>query len=89
MKKVKCQENWRKCGLCGKSITNGEEMYVIQFKKYVNSWGTMRYRNECWHTKHFIFKDHSVKCKIKMECVTSGKKPVDLGCAKKLCIHYK
>lgn len=89
MKKMMNDGNWRKCGLCGKSIDNGEEMWSIQYKKGINSWGTTRYRNENWHTKHFIFKDHSVKCKIKMECVTSGKKPIDLGCQKKLCIHYK
>ena len=89
MKKIKNTMNWLKCGLCGKMIENGEECFAITYKKPVNSWGNTKYRKEHWHLKHFIFKDHSVKCKIKMECVTSGKKPVDLGCDKRLCIHYK
>ena len=89
MVKTRCSSQWAKCGLCGKKIDYNEECYKIQYKKKINSWEAIRYRKEYWHLKHFVMKDHSVKCKIKMECVTSGKPAIDLGCEKRLCIHYK
>ena len=88
MTKVKCSRNWAKCDLCGTKIDYEEECFQLQYKK-VTLWGQTRYIKAYWHLKHFIFKDHTVKCKEKMECITSQKTPRELGCEKKLCIHYK
>jgi hypothetical protein len=87
VKKIINERQWTKCDLCGKSIANNEECFEIEYKK---RWGyKTRYRNVRWHLKHFLFKDHSVKCKIKMECATNNKSGDEMGCEKRLCIHFR
>lgn len=88
MIKIKNDANWRKCGLCGKSIDNGEECWEIQYKKKIN-WYKVNYRTEHWHLRHFVFSDYSASCKTKMECITGNEPSKNLGCQKRLCTHYK
>jgi hypothetical protein len=89
MKKMKCESSWRKCGLCGKTIKQGDEYYAIKYQQQTGSWGATRYRSECWHLNHIKLVDYSKKCKSKINCITEGKSGFEMGCGKKICIYFK